>query len=69
MIIPYYFNNFSHDEKLGLIPNNYNVLIEDQKYRNLLTARQVYFKNILSEILDFKTTTQKTIDNIDLYLE
>ena len=69
MIIPYYFNNFSFDEKFGLIPNNYNVLIEDQKYRNLLKGRQVYFKNFLSEILDIKTTTQKTIDNIDLYLE
>jgi len=69
MIVPYYSNNFSSDHSLGLIPNDYDLLLADQKFINILTARDDYFRYILTVLVDIKSKTQEVINQLDDHLE
>jgi len=69
MIVPYYSNNFSSDHSLGLIPNDYDLLLTDKKFINILTARDDYFRYILTVLVDIKSKTQEVIDQLDDYLQ
>lgn len=68
MIVPYYSNNFSSDHSLGLIPNDYDFLLMDQKFMNILTARDDYFRYILTVLVDINSKTQEVIYKLDDYL-
>ena len=69
MIVPYYSNNFSFDHTLGLIQNDYDHLLTDQKFINILTARDDFFRYILTVLVDIKSKTQEVIDLLDNHLE
>ncbi len=69
MIVPYYSNNFSFNHPLGLIPYDYHRLLNDQKFINILTARDDLFRHTLTVLVDIKSKTQKLIDLLDDYLD
>ena len=70
MIVPYYSSNFCFDyNQLGLIPNQYNKVMRDPKFKNIQSARYSLFKNIIDTKIKLKTETQKVIRQVDIYLE
>ena len=68
MIVPYYSSNFSFNGSDGLMPNQYDKVMKDQKFKNILSARNSLFLNVLNDITGIKIETQKVINQIDNYL-
>jgi hypothetical protein len=68
MIVPYYSEHFSF-EPGGMTPNDYEFLLSDQKFQNILSGRSTLFQFIMMLLEEMKQKTIALQKDIALFLK